>query len=303
MAVAKAKTINLLLNEGTLNGVISIADSSWNSGELFSAPRDSIDDLLESEACDKYGVYLLLSKEMVYVGQSSDLSKRIKQHIVGKDWWERVIVLTTSDDSLNRSDIDYLEAILIKKASENNKLDCDNKNTGNRIKISKFRKVFLEQYMEEAMFLMELIGITVFCKDKDTDNSSLINSVVTSTKDQIEIRAKREALAFLKDNSVILGECINYAKRLETKEEFWVNPRTEVLEKDWNLVLNNQYKKEITVLTIPAYTFQLNDDGQEGFYVRADKNFYIDLRIEEQGLVDKRSKIRLVEYITKRIRY
>lgn len=39
MAGAKAKTINLLLYEGDLEGVISIEDSSWNSGELYSAPR------------------------------------------------------------------------------------------------------------------------------------------------------------------------------------------------------------------------------------------------------------------------
>lgn len=32
MANAKAKTINLLLYEGSLTGVISIEDSSWNSG-------------------------------------------------------------------------------------------------------------------------------------------------------------------------------------------------------------------------------------------------------------------------------
>ena len=56
MKNARAKTINLLLYEGSLKGVISIADSSWNSGELFSAPRESVDDLISSEACNKYGV-------------------------------------------------------------------------------------------------------------------------------------------------------------------------------------------------------------------------------------------------------
>ena len=45
MANAKAKTINLLLDDGTLNGVISIADSSWNKGELYSAPRDAVQEL------------------------------------------------------------------------------------------------------------------------------------------------------------------------------------------------------------------------------------------------------------------
>lgn len=42
MADAIAKTINLLLYEGDLEGIIGVEDSSWNSGELFSAPRDSV---------------------------------------------------------------------------------------------------------------------------------------------------------------------------------------------------------------------------------------------------------------------
>ena len=75
MADANATTITLLLYEGDLEGVISIEDSSWNSGELYSAPRDSLSELLETETCKKDEVYLILSKSMVYVGQSSDLSK------------------------------------------------------------------------------------------------------------------------------------------------------------------------------------------------------------------------------------
>lgn len=165
MSNAKAKTISLLLEDGTLKGVMCIEDSSWNSGELYSAPRESINELMSSDACKKFGVYLLLSEEMVYVGQSMDLATRIKQHLVGKEWWERAIVLTTKDDSLNRSDIDFLESVLIDKASENNKLDCDNKKKGNPQKVTKFRKVELEQYLEEAFLLMELIGVSVFSKD------------------------------------------------------------------------------------------------------------------------------------------
>ena len=110
--IAQAKTINLLLYDGNLNGVISIEDSSWNAGELYSAPRDSVNDLLETEACKKYGVYMLLSSDTVYVGQSFDLAKRVTQHTVGKDWWESVVILTTKDDSLNHADIDYLESVL-----------------------------------------------------------------------------------------------------------------------------------------------------------------------------------------------
>ena len=44
---AQAKIINMLLYDGTLNGVLRIEDSSWNAGELFSAPRASMSELLK----------------------------------------------------------------------------------------------------------------------------------------------------------------------------------------------------------------------------------------------------------------
>lgn len=163
MTNAKAKTIQLLLYDGTLSGVINIADSAWNPGEMYASPRASINELV---SLDKYGVYLLLSDERVYVGQASDLERRIKQHLAGKDWWERVVLLTTQDDSFTRTDIDYLESVLINKAEKAQSLDSDNKNRGNDPKVDKFRRVTLDQYLDEALFLMELIGISVFTNKK-----------------------------------------------------------------------------------------------------------------------------------------
>lgn len=161
-----SKTVKLLLEDGTLKGVMSIVDSSWNPGEMYSAPKESVDALLSSEACKRFGVYLLLSDEKVYIGQSMDLAKRVGQHVTQKNWWDRVIILTTADDSLNRADIDYLEYYLIQKAQESDRLDSENKKKGNSPKVDKFRKPELEQYLEEALFLMELIGITVFSGKK-----------------------------------------------------------------------------------------------------------------------------------------
>jgi len=179
MGNRKSKTVKLLLEDGTLRGVMSIVDSSWNPGEMYSAPKESLDALLSMDACKKFGVYLLLSDDKVYVGQSMDLAKRVSQHVASKKWWERVIILTTADDSLNRADIDYLEYYLIQKAQNSNRLDSENKKKGNMPKVDKFRKPELEQYLEEALFLMELIGITVFSSKRthSTGNTMKLDSM------------------------------------------------------------------------------------------------------------------------------
>ncbi|MBQ9911253.1 MAG: GIY-YIG nuclease family protein [Lachnospiraceae bacterium] len=304
---AKAKTINLLLNEGTLKGVMSMAASSWNSGELFSAPRESVESLLESEACSKFGVYLLLSENMVYVGQSSDLAKRIKQHIIGKPWWERVVILTTSNNSLTRSDIDYLESELIKKAEKSDRLDCDNRNKGNTVNVSKFREVELSQYLEEALFLMELIGIAVFSDQenskKNKGRDKLFSTIDLSTQQQIEIRAKREARRFLQENSIVLDDDFTYAKRQDNVNVFWMNPRRTVLEKEWDIVLNDQFSHELLVIHVPANTFRVLSGDAKGFYVRNDRKEVLDINIAGDQLTERKSKIDFTPYVVKRIKY
>ncbi len=166
---AKAKTIKMILYDGTLNGVMNISDSAWESGKMYSAPRESISDLVSQEDCKKYGVYLLLSENNVYVGQAIDLERRTKQHLTDKDWWTQVILMTTKNDSFNASDIDYLESRLIDLASNLGTSDSNNKKKGNRQKVDEFRQVELEQYLDEALFLLELIGVRVF-KNKFNKN-------------------------------------------------------------------------------------------------------------------------------------
>lgn len=308
MGNAKAKSINLLLYEGDLNGVISIEDTSWNSGELYSAPRSSVNDLLETGACNKYGVYLLLSQEMVYIGQSSDLAKRITQHTVGKDWWESVVILTTKDDSLNHSDIDYLESVLIEKAFSVNRLDCDNKTKGNSPKVDKFRKVYLGQYLEEALFLMQLIGISVFSTNKiqpptSKADGALLSTVDIHTKLAIGKRAKAEAVQYLGSQGISLGKKVSYAVKQDNKNEFWMNPQTDRLSSEWEIILNNNVTHELIVLCVPPYTFKLKTNNENGLIVRSDKPNRIDLNLNTITLKDRRSGLDFMPYVTNRIKY
>ena len=214
MANKKGKTVRLLLEDGTLSGLLTIEDSSWNPGEMYVAPRASVDDLVATGACNKFGVYLLLSDSRVYVGESSDLAKRLKQHRAGKDWWEKVILFTTSNDSLNRSDIDYLEYCLIEKAQKNGNLDSDNKSKGNKSNVDKFRKPELDQYLEEALFLVELIGIHIFSSNdsKGIRNISKLkkkNSKNNNQTDSLSIEKKSQAIDYLVNNGIQIGKNVN----------------------------------------------------------------------------------------------
>ena len=306
---ARAKTINLLLYDGSLQGVVSIEDSGWYSGEMYSAPREAVEELLATEACDKYGVYLLLSRNRVYVGQSSDLSRRIAEHLSTKDWWESVVILTTKDDSLNHSDIDWLETSLIEKARFIGRLDCDNKQKGNPVKADKYSEVPLSQYLEEALFLMEFIGIPVFSKkaiDKDRSNVRRAMHVdVTDVHSRLAFgkRSKSLAIEYATENGATVWQNRSYAVLSKNGSEFFLNPVRIMLECDWSIVLNDTSQFELLILNVPAGTLCMSGEGRQGLLVRKDKPNYIDLHLEAEILKDRKSGIDFSRFVVARVGY
>ena len=59
----------------------------------------------------------------------------------------------------------------------------------------------------------------------------------------------------------------------------------------------------ITVLKIPAFRLHLKANNADGFYVRKDKPYYIDLNIGIDSLVDRMSGIDLSQYVIEKINY
>jgi hypothetical protein len=306
--LAKAKKITLYLENGTLDGLINISESDgWDfGGELYSCPRNKLDELINDESADKVGVYMLLSNKQVYVGQATDLRSRIKQHKLSKDWWERVILLTSKKDELNQSHITYLEAALIQKATDCGTNDIENKTKGNKHNLDKYDTRLLDQYLEEAYFILELIGVTAFQKNKraKSNTNTILPPVENKTTDQIELRAKKEVEDYLKENNVELFKFFSYAKLQEKKKVFWINPDRDLIKNDWMLVLNNQVDRFIHILKVPGNTFLYSLNNEKGVLrIRSDKPMYLDLHIDAKNFVDTGSKASFKEFVIKSIKY
>ena len=158
--------------------------------------------------------------------------------------------------------------------------------------------------LTEVFLLMELIGVTVFCKETKCKK---VNFAKTDIKpvDYIvgTIDCKSDAKSVLAENGFIIeGEC-NYAKRQKQRLEFWVNPKVSVVNEEWDLILNDQFGQELIYIHIPANTFELSTDKKNGLYPRKDKPIYIDLNIVEETMCDRRSGYDFSPYIVKKIKY
>ena len=306
---ARAKSINLLLYDGTLQGVIGIEDSSWR-GELYSAPRESMDALLGSGACDKYGVYLLLAHNRVYVGQSSDLAKRLSQHVTGKDWWENVVVLTTKDDSLDHTDIDWLESALIERAKSVVNFECDNQRRGNPVKVDRFKETFLIPYLDEALFLMELIGITMFSADRRGEDAvqaygRATRVDVTNVHNRLAFgtRAKSVALEYLEESAIEVSSHNNYANLSGDGSEYFLNPQRNRLSVDWTIILNDTSRHELIVLDVPAGSLRMVDGATRGLIARRDNTSQLDLHLSAVSFKDRRSGVDFSKFLVTKVAY
>lgn len=255
----KAKTIKMLLYDGTLNGVTNISNSAWESGKMYSAPRESINDLISKADCKRYGVYLLLSEQQVYVGQASDLERRTRQHLTDKDWWRQVILMTTKDDSFNASDIDYLESKLIVLAETAGTLDSDNKKKGNPQKVDEFRQAELEQYLEEALFLLDLIGVRVFKKTKRVSSKAL---GIESKSIVVSAAANNETLPPLPNNDKKIGSFVYEAMQRLSECGFTFTPQQidEMTTPQWSMK-HFHTQKPFMKRYIPGQTDNKGTDG------------------------------------------
>lgn len=105
--MTSGKGISLFFKDGRYDSLMKIISTNWK-GLMYVVPRSEINKMMGLEEVKHFGVYLLLSNTQIYVGEAADLKNRIKQHDKSKAWWERAVLITTTDNSFDQTDINYL---------------------------------------------------------------------------------------------------------------------------------------------------------------------------------------------------
>lgn len=302
--MAQARTIELLLSNGSLSGLIRAELSKW-SGVLLVSPRESYEMLSNQPEASYTGIYLLLSEDKVYIGQASELLKRTKEHdhsTLRKEWWNRVLLLSTTTDWLNRSHIDYLETKLIDKAKSAGSLDMDNKKSGNSYKINPFEEAKLNDYIEGALLLIELIGISVFVTKSDNKPPKKTPPVKPADPQRSTIDKKKATELFEEKGVLKNPEFLTYASLQKEKFYYWANSNPDCLGKNWFIILNDVIDKVLYLLNVPKNILTVTSENINGLKVRIDKNL-LDLKINYENFVENNSGISFENFIVDKIKY
>jgi hypothetical protein len=130
MNTSNGRTLKLFLVDGVPNGLLTAEIMNW-TGHVITGPRSRLGELIQRPESRRTGVYFLVGPErgsgigtQVYIGETDDVTQRLTAHNRpetqdgkgGKDFWEKVCMVTSKDANLTKGHIKYLESRLIRMA-------------------------------------------------------------------------------------------------------------------------------------------------------------------------------------------
>ncbi len=152
---------------------------NW-TGHLIKASRSQVRVLAERPEGSKTGVYILvgasnepLGRPLAYIGQSDNIARRLRDHETGKDFWNKVIVITSKDANLTTAHVRFLEALFINEASRLGRFEIVNSNTptgGADLPEADYSDML--HFAEQVETLLPLLGIELL-RGRDHDDAPL----------------------------------------------------------------------------------------------------------------------------------
>ncbi|USN52236.1 MAG: GIY-YIG nuclease family protein [Candidatus Nomurabacteria bacterium] len=121
----------------------------------------------ERKELEKPGVYILVNPkeeglQKIYIGEGDPIIDRLLNHERNKDFWSKVICFTTTDQSLNKTHIQYLESRLIQIAKEYKIADLENSNSPGLPSISESEQAVVERFFTSILKIAPILGVDAF---------------------------------------------------------------------------------------------------------------------------------------------
>ncbi len=163
-----ATTIYTYLHNDDLNGsrIVSMDDCMC---KLYNIMRDDLDFMKDFEKdLQSPALYILINKEKskAYIGETDDFIKRIPQHSIKKDFWTEVMVfLGTNEDTLSKTEVQYLEYLALEKAKLVRSYDLSENTQGGKIPhMNVMQKGKTDKFFKYVQFLAKFVGCDIFEK-------------------------------------------------------------------------------------------------------------------------------------------
>jgi hypothetical protein len=118
---------------------------------------------------DNPGVYALLGppdedgvKPRVYVGEADALRARLDQHARTKDFWTRLVAFSSTDGSINKAHVRYIEARLCLLAAKAKTWQLENGATPNTPQLTEADQADADAFLHDMLMLFPLLQVDAF---------------------------------------------------------------------------------------------------------------------------------------------
>ena len=159
------KVFQILVPDDKLVSRIISCDNQVS--ELFVIERADKDFISQSEEdLNKPALYILINRDLkkLYVGETEDSFKRLKNH-EAKDFWTEAIVFHRTNDILTTTDVRWLEAKTYEVIADLGYYDLsENKQVPKFPKLKRNQRYSLEPLFDEAKAYICAAGFDIFLR-------------------------------------------------------------------------------------------------------------------------------------------
>lgn len=171
--MTQGRSIRLFLVDGSPNGLLTAEIMNW-TGHVLTGPRSKLPELIQRPECNRTGIYFLIGvdpenslRPLVYIGETDDVAERLKQHNApekpdgsgGKDFWERVCLITSKDQNLTKAHVKYLESRLIKQAKQAARSTLTNATAHDYSNLPESDQADMAFFLAQIQIILPVLGI------------------------------------------------------------------------------------------------------------------------------------------------
>jgi hypothetical protein len=94
----------------------------------------------------------------VYVGESENVYQRLVTHDMSKDFWNEVVLFTSTDDNLTKGHIKYLEFRLAEACVVANRVDLENGNEPSQASLPRADRDSMDEFLSQLRLVLATLG-------------------------------------------------------------------------------------------------------------------------------------------------
>lgn len=196
------KQIKLFLVDGSPGGLTTAEITNW-TGHVLVGGRAELGELLKRDEVQRTGLYLLLGEDesavgemRCYIGEADVVAERLRMHAKQKDFWDRVVVVSSKDSNLTKAHVRYLESRLVALATAAGRVSLENGTVPARPRLPEADASDMDFFLAQLQIVLPVLGVNAV-RVKAPAGGSVVSETSTSPvfglsvpKSQVEARAQ-----------------------------------------------------------------------------------------------------------------